>query len=263
MKFHRIHALVIRHLYLYKRSLPRIMDIFYWPIMDLLLWGFLSVFLSETKQAGFNVVGILLGAIIFWNIMTQSQKAVAVSFLEDVWERNFMNLFVTPLKASEFVMATIVLGIIRIVIILIVMGLLAFAFYSFNIITFGFYLIPFIGNLLLFGLVLGLFTTGIILRYGSSAQILAFGFLVLLQPFSAVFYPVSALPFLLQKLAYIMPSTYIFEGMREVINYGMLDSKYILYAFLLNIFYLVLVGFYFNRMFKRVKVKGLMMKLEG
>jgi len=198
MRLYRINAIIIRHLYLYKRSFPRLMDIFYWPIMDLLVWGFFSAYLAGTNLNEFNVVSVLLGALIFWNLLSQSQKAVSLSFLEEVWEKNLLNIFVTPLRISEFLIATSILALIRIVLIVIVMGVLALFLYQFNIFQFGLYLIPFLANLLIFGSILGIFIMGILLRYGQQAQILAFGFIFLIQPFSAVFYPVSALPSFLQ-----------------------------------------------------------------
>lgn len=263
MKPHRIQALVIRHLYLYKRSLPRIMDLFYWPVMELLLWGFLSFYLAKLNLGGFNAVTVLLGAIIFWDLLSQAQKAISISFLEDVWERNFLNIFVTPLRVGEFVASAFLLGVIRIIAVAAIMGVLAALFYSFNLFQFGFALIPFVANLLLFGVALGLFTTGIILRFGSSAQILAFGLTVLIQPFSAVFYPVSALPPFLQPLAYLFPSTYVFEGMRAAIVAGSVPSALLLGAFAANVAYCVLTVWFFYRMFAYVKREGKLLKLEG
>ncbi len=181
MKLHRINAILIRHLYLYKRSFPRLMDIFYWPVMDLLVWGFFSAYLAGTDLNEFNVVSVLLGALIFWNLLSQAQKAVSVSFLEDVWEKNLLNIFVTPLRVSEFLIATSVLALIRITLIVAVMGVLALLLYQFNIFVFGFYLIPFLVNLLLFGSILGIFIMGVLLRYGQQAQILAFGFIFLIR----------------------------------------------------------------------------------
>ncbi len=262
MKFHRIKALLIRHLYLYKRSLPRLMDIFYWPIVDLLVWGFFSVYLEKQNLGGINAVSVLLGALIFWDFLNQSQKAISVAFLEDVWERNLLNIFVTPLRPSEFLAATVILGFVRILLISIVLGLLAFLFYSFNIFTFGFFLIPLIANLLLFGWALGLFTTGIILRYGTQAQILAFGFIFIIQPFSAVFYPVSALPGALQTVAKLLPTTYVFEGMRKIIAGGGLPLNDMLISFGLNLVYLALVIWFFYVMFRRAKERGLLLKLD-
>ncbi len=262
MKWHRIRALLIRHLYLYKRSVPRLMDIFYWPVMELLLWGFLSLYINKLNLGGFNAITILLGAVIFWDLLGQSQRAVSVAFLEDVWERNFLNVFVTPLRVSEFLASTVILAFVRILMVGGVMAILAFLFYKFNLFVFGFYLIPFVINLLIFGAALGFFTTGIILRYGTSAQVLAFGFILLLQPFSAVFYPVSALPGFVQPIAYVLPSTYVFEGMRAVIATGAFPLKFMALALLTNAIYLVLILWFFYKMFAIVKDKGRLMKLD-
>ncbi|MDP3882271.1 MAG: ABC transporter permease [Nanoarchaeota archaeon] len=262
MKWHRINALLMRHLYLYRRSLPRIMDIFYWPVMELLLWGFLSLYLARLEIANFNAVTFLLGGIIFWDLLSQSQRVVSVAFLEEVWERNLLNLFVTPLKMKEFLASTVILGLVRIFVVSIIMAGLAFLFYSFNIFTFGLFLIPFMANLLLFGWILGLLTTAIILRYGSSAQVLAFGLIFLLQPFSAVFYPVSILPQGVQYVANILPSTHVFEGMRAVINTGTLPLNHFLWAVVLNLLFLGLILVYFYRMFAWVKRSGKLMKLD-
>lgn len=262
MKWHRIQALLIRNLYLYQRSLPRIMDIFYWPVMELLLWGFLSLYLDKLNLGTFNVVTILLGALIFWDLLSQAQRTVSVAFLEDIWERNLLNIFVTPLKVSEFLISTMFLGLVRIIMVGVVMGLLAFLFYKFNILQFGFYLIPFLVNLLLFGWALGLFTVGIILRYGTSAQVLAFGFIFLIQPFSAVFYPVSALPGAMQVLAYILPSTYVFEGMRAIIMTGAFPTTQLGLAFVTNVVYIILSVAVFYIMFGKAKERGALMKLD-
>ncbi|OHA26531.1 MAG: hypothetical protein A3C06_03060 [Candidatus Taylorbacteria bacterium RIFCSPHIGHO2_02_FULL_46_13] len=262
MKWHRINALLIRHLYLFKRSVPRLMDIFFWPVMELLLWGFISVYISKLNIAGFNAVTVLLGAVIFWDLMSQSQRAVSIAFLEDVWERNFLNIFVTPLRLSEFLASTVILAFVRILMVGAVMSILAALFYQFNFLMFGLYLVPFMLNLLIFGSAIGLFTTALILRYGTSAQVLAFGLLFLVQPFSAVFYPVSALPSAVQWISYLIPSTYVFEGMRAVIATGMLPTSLLLGAIIANIIYFVGLSWYFYRSFAVVKNKGKLLKLD-
>lgn len=262
MKWHRINALLIRHMYLYKRSVPRLMDIFYWPIMDLLLWGFLSRYLDKINTTQVSIITILLGAIIFWELLNQSQRAVSVAFLEDIWEKNLLNIFVTPLRISEFLASTVLIGLVRILMILGLMGILGFFLYHYNLFILGFSLLPFIANLLLFGWALGLFTTAIILRYGTSAQVLAFGFIFLIQPFSAVFYPVSALPHSVQWISYLLPSTYVFEGMRSVLATGVIPFAALGWAFLSNAIYLAVIVYFFYKMFARVKVKGLLLKLD-
>ncbi len=263
MKLHRINALVIRHLYLYKRSLPRIMDIIYWPVMELLLWGFLSAYIEKLDLGGFNAVTVLLGAVIFWDFLNQSQKAVSIAFLEEIWEKNLLNIFVTPLRISEFLASTMIIGIVRLVLVGIILAILAFALYQFNLFALGFALIPFVLNLFAFGWTLGLFANAIILRFGTSAQILAWGFLVLVQPFSAVFYPVSALPQFLQPLAYLIPSTYVFEGMREVLSTGAFAAAHLWGAIIANAAVFAVMLWFFFRMFAYVKREGKLLKLEG
>lgn len=263
MKWHRINALLIRHLYLYKRSFPRIMDIVYWPVMELLVWGFLSMYIAKLDVGGFNAVTILLGAVIFWDFLNQSQKSVSIAFLEEVWEKNLINIFVTPLRLSEFFVSTLLIGFVRLILVGIILAVLSFVMYRFNLFGLGFALIPFVLNLFLFGWALGLFANAIILRFGTSAQILAWGFIVLIQPFSAVFYPVFALPSFLQPVAYLLPSTYVFEGMRSVIANGTFSATLLWGAIGVNAVYLVVMIYFFFRMFAHVKREGKLLKLEG
>ena len=262
MNLRRVTALVIRNLYLYKRSVPRLMDVAFWPTLDVVLWGFLSFYLQKLNMPGFNIVTLLLGAVIFWEFLNQSQRAVSIAFLEEVWERNFLNIFVTPISLTEFLFSTVIVGLVRLFLVAIVMGILALVFYHFNIFAIGFALIPFIINLLLFGWSLGIFITAIILRYGTSAQVLAFGLIVIIQPFTAVFYPVSALPHAIQWISYLIPSTYVFEGMRAVLSGGTVPGIDLLFAFLLNIIYLTLMIWFFRAMFKKVKAMGRLLKLD-
>ncbi|MEK7619097.1 MAG: ABC transporter permease [Patescibacteria group bacterium] len=262
MKLHRINGLLIRHLYLYRRSFPRLMDLFYWPVMDILLWGFLSIYLEKFNLGAISALTVLLGAIIFWDLLNQSQKAVSIAFLEDVWERNLLNIFVTPLRLSEFLMSTFLLGFVRITIVSVIMAALSFVFYRFNIFQFGFAIIPFAANLLVFGWTLGIFTTGLILRHGTAAQILAFGFILLIQPFTAVFYPVSSLPSFLQPIAYLFPSTYVFEGMREVARTGTLSQFNIVWGLVSNLAWAIATLYYFNYCFANAKKRAALMRLD-
>jgi ABC-2 type transport system permease protein len=262
IRLHRINALLIRHIYLYKRSVPRLMDIFFWPVMTLFLWGFISRYLEQSNLTGINVVTVLLGAVILWEVLSESQHSISVAFLEEVWEKNLINIFVTPLKVSEFVISTALLGALRVIFVTIVLSIIALIAYAFNIFDLGFYIIPFAFNLILFGWVLGLFITAIILRFGTSAQVLAFGLMFLVQPFTAVFYPVSVLPTLAQYISLLMPSTHVFEGMREVVNTGIFSSEYFFIGLVLNIIYLSLAVWYFNKMFLRIKKEGKLMKLD-
>lgn len=238
------------------------MDVFFWPVIELLLWGFISLYLQKFDMGGLNIVTVLLGAIIFWDLLSQSQRAVSVAFLEDVWERNFLNIFVTPLTVGEFMVSAVLLGLVRVALVGAVMAVLAFALYHLNIFAFGFSLIPFAANLLLFGWAAGLFATAIILRYGTSAQVIAFSLLFLVQPLSAVFYPASVLPEGVRFFAYLLPSTHVFEGMRTVIATGSFPYAELGWAFLTNAICLFLSIRYFYYMFARVKEQGRLMKLD-
>ncbi|MDO8563917.1 MAG: ABC transporter permease [Nanoarchaeota archaeon] len=262
IKFHRINALLIRHLYLYKRSVPRLMDIMFWPVMTLILWGFISKYLEHSNLSGLNIITVLLGAVILWEILSESQHSLSVAFLEEVWEKNLINIFVTPLKLSEFVISTALLGFVRVFLVTIMLSTIAFFSYTFNIFDLGFYIIPFAINLLLFGWILGLFIVAIILRFGTSAQILAFGIMFLIQPFTAVFYPVSILPTFARYISLALPSTHVFEGMRAVIATGEFSINLFLIGLGLNIIYLILALWFFYRMFAHIKNQGKLMKLD-
>lgn len=263
MKIHRIKALVVRQLYLYPRNFPRLVDIFVWPVLELLVWGFLSVYLEQLNLSSVNILSILLGAMIFWELLNRSQNAVTLVFLEDIWEKNLLNIFVSPLRLSEYTMSMVFLGLVRILMQGVILGFAALVFYHFNILQFGVYTIPFAVSLLLFGWILGLFLIAIILRFGTTAQVLGFGAIFLIQPFSAVFYPVAALPPAAQWIAYCLPTTYVFEGMRAVIATGTLPVMTLVWSFALNLAYLVLVFWFFYAMFRKVKQKGLLLKLDS
>ena len=238
------------------------MDIFFWPVMDLLILGFLGIYLSSFDIQGIDIIALLIGAVILWQIVDRSQNAISVYFLEEVWERNFLNIFVTPLKLSEFFLAGVILGVIRICIVGVIMGTLAFLLYHFNLLSFGLVLAPYALNLFLFGLVLALFINGIILRFGSSAQVMAFGMAILAQPVSAVYYPVSSLPSWIQPISYLLPTSYIFESLRALSSGAPFEWGSFFIPLLLNIIYLILVWFFFSAMFKQVKKLGRLLKLQ-
>ena len=261
MKLHRVSAVFLRQTYLYKRSLPRLMEILYWPLLDLVLWGFISVYLARYQEGLPNFVAFFLGALILWDILHRSQLGISVSFLEDIWARNFLNLFVSPLKPSEYILALMLVSAFKIVLAGAVMALLAWVFYSFNIFLIGVSLIPFVLSLVALGWAIGIFTTALILRFGQQAEILAWGVAMLFQPMSAVFYPVSVLPPFLQTLARGVPSSYVFEGMREVITNGGFPVQKLLWAAGLNALYLAAAFVVFYRVFRTVKKKGLLARI--
>src|SRR3989304_436781 len=173
MKPYRIFAIVMRHLYLYKRSLSRLMEIFYWPLLDLLVWGFITLYLDQFKGTLPNFLAFFLGALILWDILYRSQQGISISFLEEVWSRNLLNLFISPLRPGEFLIATMLISVFKLLSAALVTVILAWLMYSFNIFLIGLALIPFVLNLILLGWAIGILTTTLILRYGQKAVITA------------------------------------------------------------------------------------------
>jgi ABC-2 type transport system permease protein len=257
----RVGALALRYTFLYTRSVPRVAEMFFWPVMDLLVWGFITVYLMRLQKQIPAAVTFLLGSMIFWDILYRAQQAVTISFLEDIWARNLLNIFVAPIRMSEFIAATYVVGFVKILITVGVLTTLAWLFYSWNLFQMGFNLIPLFVNLLLMGWAVGMVTTAMIMRWGQSAEALAWGIPFLIQPAAAVFYPLDVLPKWLQPISLCIPATHVFEGMRQVLRGEGLSIHHLMWAFALNILYLIAGTAFFRYMFNVAREKGLLAKL--
>ena len=254
----RIRAVLLRYFILHTRSLPRTLEVFFWPVMELLVWGFVTVYIRSISQdvVG-NVVVFFINAMIFWDILYRSQQAVSIAIVEDIWTQNIVNILVSPLKIWEWLLATFIYGAAKITAITTLLSLIAFLLYHFNLVDqMGFYLIPLIFNLLLFGWALGVFTTGLMIRWGHSAEALIWGIPYLIQPLSAIYYPLSVLPKWLQVVSKTLPSTYVFEGMRQAAQTGTMPLEYFFIGFALNLFYFVLAGIFFRWMYGIARETG-------
>lgn len=261
MKLHRIGALIARHLYLYRRSLPRIMEIFYWPFLDLVIWGFITLYLTRYQNQVPGFVTFFLGALILWDMLFRSQQGITISFLEELWARNLMNLFASPLKPSEFLAATMAMSIMKVTCVSIVMAVCALLFYSYNVLTIGVWLIPFVFNLVITGWVIGVFTTSLIMRFGQEAEVLAWSMVFLFQPISCVFYPMEVLPDWLKPIAWANPAAHVFEGMRAVLTSGTPPLTNLAWAAGLNAVLLIAVVAWFYRTFAYCKDQGLLVRV--
>ena len=250
----RLGGLLLRHLYLYRRSVSRIMEIVFWPVMSLLVWGFLSRYLKEMNLPA--AVGYLLGAMILWELFYRSQQTITLSLTEEFWVKNIINLFVTPIRTGELVLALCIIGLVKSGIAMVFLGILAWYLYHFNILIMGKGLVLFFGNLILFGWSVGMVTMALILRFGPAAEALIWGVPFLIQPISAVFYPIDVLPGWLQTIAHLLPCTHVFEGMRAVLDTGTLDAVRLGYSFGLNLIYLAAGGLFFWWMLRQVRIKG-------
>ena len=250
----RIFAMVARYLFIYKRSSIRVAELIFFPLMDLFVWGFVTQYLQQVTQS--RGVTFMLGGIILWDIFFRAQQAVGMSVLQEMWVGNTLNLFVSPIRAHELVISTAIVGFIRAVITTTGLGIAAYTLYSFNMFDLGLALLPLFGLLLFFGWAVGLFTSALILRFGEAAESLAWIVPFLVQPFVAVFYPVSSLPPALQHFAALFPCTHIFEGMRQVLHGGSMPWSAMAISFLLTLLWMTLTGTYFVRTLSYVRRKG-------
>ncbi len=236
------------------------MEIFYWPLLDLVVWGFITVYLDQFKSGLPSVVAFFIGALILWDILFRAQQGITISFLEEIWSRNLMNLFASPVKPSEFLAATMILSLAKVSAVLLVSIVVAWWFYSFNLFVLGLSLIPFILNLIIMGWVIGILTTAIIMRYGQEAEVLAWGMVFIFQPVSCVFYPVSVLPVFLQIIAQGIPAAHVFEGMRAVISTSGFPLSELIWATGLNALYLIAAIMWFHYTYDVVKEKGILVR---
>ena len=257
----RILALLSRHMYLYKRSFARLLEIFYWPFLDLVVWGFITIYLEKVGMQAHGAVTFFLGALILWDVLFRAQQGIAVSFLEEMWARNLMNLFASPLTVGEYLLATMIMSVLKVAAVGSLMMLFAWIFYSYDIFRMGLSLLPFILNLVMSGWIIGVLTTSIIMRFGQQAEVLAWGMVFLFQPISCVFYPIEVLPPVLQSIAWVVPPAHIFEGMRAVLTTGNMPVTHLLWATGLNFGFLVIIVAWFYHTFNVCKDRGMLVRV--
>jgi ABC-2 type transport system permease protein len=261
MSLRRVLALVRRHYYLYRSSWPRLLELIYWPVMGLLLWGFLALYIERSGPDLPAVIPTLLGALILWDVLFRSQIGVVMVFLEEVWSRNLASLFVSPLRPLELMTAQVVVGALRTCVAVGSMAILALLLYGFNVFSLGPALVLFFANLIVMGWSIGMFVSGLILRFGQGAESLAWAIIFLFQPIAAVFYPVAVLPAWLQPVSWSTPAANVFEGMRTVIIEGRIDWDLLACAAGLNVIYLIVGGGFFLWMFRLARRDGVLLQI--
>ena len=252
----RVVAMVRRYLYLLESSWPRTLELLYWPAIQMILWGFTSQFLMTNSSYVARAGGVLLAAVMLWDVMFRGQLGVSVSFLEELWSRNLGSLFVTPLRPYEWVISLLAMSLVRVAIGVVPAALLAIPLYHYSIFTLGLPLIAFFVLLLVMGWGLGLLIGALLLRHGLGAESLAWLAVFLLAPASAVYYPVSVLPVWLQYLAWALPSAHIFEGMRAVMFQGVFRLDHFFAALALDAVYLLAGGAVFLYAFRKARERG-------
>ena len=268
----RIGALVLRHMYLLRSSWPRLLELAYWPMVQLLTWGFLQNFISQSIAGpgaaaappgrGLMIAGgTLIGSMLLWDTMFRAQIGFSASFLEEMWSRNMANLFMSPLRSMEFAGALMLVSLIRLGVGLVPVTFFALFFFGFNLWTLGFALVFFFINLVLTSWAIGLVVSGLILRFGMGAEGLAWSVLFLLMPFACVYYPVAVLPPWLQAFAWLLPPTYVFEGMRAALIDHVFRADLMAWAFVINIGLLAAGLWLFVALFDNARRAGSLMQM--
>lgn len=256
MNFRRTYAILLRQLYLYRDNPTRFFQMFVWGLIDLVLWGFLSTYLYSLGSTSFSVMLALLGAVILWGFLNRVHQGVMMAFLEDSWSRNFLNIFATPLRLYEYVIGFVVSTVVTSIIVLAVTAFAAYAIFGFSLFVLGVQLIPFVLILFLFGVALGILAAAVVLRLGPSAEWFIWPIASVLGPFVGVFYPVATLPEWMQVVAYVLPPTYVFEGMRSVLATGSMPVGEVVLGFVFAIIYIIAAYVVFWMVYKIVIKNG-------
>ncbi len=257
----RIGAMLLRYLYLLRSSWPRALELMYWPTLQMVIWGFMSQFLYVNSNYVFRAFGVLLAAVMLWDVLFRGQLGLSISFLEEMWARHLGHLFVTPLRPFEWVAALLSMSLVRVVIGVVPAALLAIVLYHYSIFSLGLPLIAFFVVLLAMGWALGLAICGMILRHGMGAESLAWLAVFTLSPVSAVYYPVTILPHWLQYVAWALPSTYVFEGMRAVLFQHLFRGDYLATAALLDLILLALGSSVFFLALRGARRRGALLQM--
>jgi ABC-2 type transport system permease protein len=262
MKRYRIKAVILRHAYEVRHNGNHIANMIYWPVVNVVLWGFFTIYLRRGDNLRPGIVSCLLGAVILWGLFNAFQRDMAVGFLDELWSRNLVNLFASPLSISEYLTGLIAINLIKATIGMLAEALIAWIFYHYDIFPMLPVFVPFILNLALFALAVGIAVTGLILRYTTKFQTMAWSVAGLLMPLSCVFYPLKSLPGFLRPVAWILPTTHSFEGMRQAIERGGFSSSHFQLGLELNLVYFILAALFFRRMFESARSRGLLVKLD-
>ena len=261
MNLNKIFALSLRHIYLIKGSFPRILDLIYWPTIQIFLWGFISKFFTLNSTFYENTVGVILSAAILYDFLFRSSISYNMMFLEEIWSRNFTNLFIAPIRLSEIIAALTFTAIFRTLIGLVPAALLAIPFFGVSILKIGTPLIFLLITLYVFGVTLGLLVTSGLIRFGPSFENIAWASLFFLAPLGCIYYPIEILPNWLQVIAKLLPLVHIFEEMRNILIYNIINYYQILKAILISIVYFIMGIIIFYLSYAGAKNRGTLLNM--
>jgi ABC-2 type transport system permease protein len=231
---HRVGAMALRYWYLLRSSWARLLELIYWPAVQMVMWGFLQTYLVEHTSLVARAGATFIGAVMLWDVLFRGQLGFSISFLEEMWSRNLANLMMSPLRPVEFIAALMIMSIVRLAIGMVPVSFMAIAFFGFNVWGLGLALAAFFANLMLTSWAVGILVSGLVLRNGLGAETFAWSIMFVLLPLTCVYYPVSVLPDWLQIVAWSLPPTYVFEGMRALLIDQVFRPDLMLQALALN-----------------------------
>jgi ABC-2 type transport system permease protein len=257
----RIWGMVLRYWYVIRSSWPRTAELIYWPLVQMLMWGFLQSYLAQTTSLAAKAAGMFIGAVLLWDILVRSQLGFALAFLEEIWSRNLGHLMMSPLRPFELVAALILVSLIKLTVAMVPVALLAYAFFGFNVLSLGFAFAAFFANLVITSWSLGLISTGVVLRWGLGAESFAWLIVFVFLPLCCVYYPVATLPSWLQSVALALPPTYVFEGLRAVVRDGHFLGQLMLKALALNVAYFAIGYAVFAYFLHSARVHGTLVQM--
>jgi ABC-2 type transport system permease protein len=259
----RIAAIPLRHFYLMRGSLARVLPLFIWVAIDIVLWGFITRYLDSVALPGLDLVPSLLGAVLFWDFQVRVIHGVSTAFLEDVWTRNFLNLFATPLSIGEYVAGLVASSIATSAVGLLVMLALATGAFGLSFLVYGLAALPFLLTLFLFGIALGILACATVLRFGPAAEWFVWPIPAFLAPFAGVFYPLSTLPPWMQWVARLLPPSYIFENMRAIVAGGAISPAALIGSAALALLDIWLACRLFARVYRHAVRTGLLARYSA
>ena len=262
MSLLRTSAIALRQFYLVRGSISRLVPLFTWVGVDIVLWGLITRYLN-TITAGFNVVSTMLGAVLLWDFFIRVMQGVTMAFFEDVWSRNFLNIFATPLTIAEYLTGRVFSSIATSSVGLLVMLLLATGIFGLSFFSFGILLIPYLLVLFAFGIAFGIIAVGMVLRLGPASEWFVWPIPAVLSPFAGVFYPLSTLPRWMQYVAHVLPPSYIFENMRNIVAGRSASITGLLWAMMLDLLYLLMAAWFFRRMYRHAVRTGLIARYSA
>ncbi|MDD5070877.1 MAG: ABC transporter permease [Candidatus Omnitrophica bacterium] len=263
MNLNRVWAIVLRYLLLIQGNFSRVLPLFIWVAVDIVLWGFLTRYLNGVTSVAFSFVPAMLGAVLLWDFFIRIMQGVTMTFFEDVWARNFLNIFASPIKISEYLFGLIISSVLTSSVGLFAMLALAVFVFGFSFFSYGMFILPYIFSLFLFGISLGIMANALVLRLGPAAEWFIWPIPAIISPFVGVLYPISVLPKWMQMVSFFLPPSYVFESLRAVVLNQTVSWLALFSSIILSGLYIVLAAIFFFYNYNHALKTGLIVRYSA